>query len=392
MSLLPGGPRRGLAVAALATALLAVLTPASAAVPAPGTPVTGENLGPDRLPRCAAVVGSMTPRARLAQRLMVGVDAADPRAAANVVHATQVGGIFLGGDATALLRDQSLRAVQAVSRIPVAVAVDDEGGRVQRLDRLDGELPSARTMAAELTPEQVRELVARRAGALRARGVTWNMAPTVDVGKQPANAVIGDRAFAADADTVTTYARAFAEGQRERGVFTVLKHFPGHGHADGDSHRGRVATPPLDVLRQSDLVPYAELIGPDGPLSAGEGRDRTGVMVGHLDVPGLAAAVPSSLTPATYRLLREEYGFDGVVLTDDLGAMKAVTGTHELPEAVELALAAGADIALWSAGGPVPPLLDALQDALAAGRLDPAANDVAVERVLAAKGVCGRGE
>jgi beta-N-acetylhexosaminidase len=114
------------------------------------------------------------------------------------------------------------------------------------------------------------------------------------------------------------------------------------------------------------------------------------VMVGHLDVPGLTDGLPSSLTPATYRLLRDDYGFDGLVLTDDLGAMKAITGTFELPEAVQAALAAGADMALWSSGGKVEPVLDGLEKALADGRLDAAANDQAVERVLASKGTCSR--
>ncbi len=372
----------------------AVPAPAAAVAPAPVPDPTaapsGETLGPDRLPRCSAVVAAMAPRARLAQRLMVGVDAADPAATAATVHRDQVGGIFLGGNATALLRDQELRGVQAVARIPVAVAVDDEGGRVQRIDELDGSLPSARAMAARMSPEEVRRVAADRADKLLARGVTMNMAPTVDVGAQPAGSVIGDRAFSGDPAEVTAFARAFAEGQRERGVFTVLKHFPGHGHADGDSHRGRVSTPPLDGLRGSDLVPYADLVGPDGPLVTGEGRDRTGVMVGHLDVPGLTDGLPTSLTPATYRLLREDYGFDGLVLTDDLGAMKAVTGAFDLSEAVERALSAGADVALWSTGGDVGPLLDDLEAALAAGRLDPAANDGSVERVLSAKAVCGR--
>ena len=83
-------------------------------------------------------------------------------------------------------------------------------------------------------------------------------------------------------------------------------------------------------------------------------------MVGHLDVPGLTDGLPSSLTPAVYALLRADYGFDGVVFTDDLGAMKAVTGSFELPEAVERALAAGADVALWSTGGRVAQVLDRL--------------------------------
>jgi beta-N-acetylhexosaminidase len=386
----PTRRRRGLAVAALAAALLTVPAPAAQAAGPAAPPVSGDNLGPDRLPACSAVVKAMTPTAKLAQRLMVGVDAADPAGTVQTVRDSQVGGIFIGGNATQLLRGQSLREVQAVARIPVAVSVDDEGGRVQRIDELDGDLPSARAMA-RMTPEQVGAAAGKRADELLAIGITMNMGPVVDVGAQPANSVIGDRSFSDKPDVVIAYARAFAEAQREHGVSTVLKHFPGHGHADGDSHKGRVSTPPLDQLRKDDLKPYQELIGPDGPLVSGEGKDRTAVMVGHLDVPGLTDELPSSLTPATYRLLRQDYGFDGLIMTDDLGAMKAITGTFELPEAVETALAAGADMALWSSGGEVGPVLAGLEKALADGRLDPAADDAAVERVLAAKGTCSRG-
>jgi beta-N-acetylhexosaminidase len=352
--------------------------PAAATPPPPPPPLTGEHLGPDRLPHCSDVVGAMSPRDKLAQRLMVGVDAADPRATAENVRATQVGGIFVGGNATALLTDQALRGVQAMARIPLAVAVDDEGGRVQRIDTLDGELPSARAMARSRTPEQVRELGEQRGREQLARGITMNLAPTVDVtGRSPA---IGDRSFGDDPETVSSYAAAFAEGQRAAGVYTVLKHFPGHGRADGDSHKGRVTTPALADMRSDDMRPYAALLGPGGPLAEG----HTGVLVGHLDVPGLTTDQPSSLTPEVYALLRQEIGFDGLVLTDDLGAMDAITDEFTLPQAVERALEAGADMALWSSGGRITPVLDHLEQA----GLDPAANDAAVTRVLHAKRVC----
>jgi beta-N-acetylhexosaminidase len=372
--------RKPLAVVlgALAGLVLTAVPAAATPAPPPPPPLTGEHLGPDRLPRCAAVVAAMTPRDKLAQRLMVGVDGADPRATAENVRATQVGAIFVGGNATALLTDQAVRGVQAMSRIPLAVAVDDEGGRVQRLDTLDGELPSARAMARSRTPDQVRELGEQRGREQLARGITMNLAPTVDVtGK---SAAIGDRSFADDPDTVSRYADAFVEGQRAAGVYTVLKHFPGHGRASGDSHKGRVTTPPLADLRGDDLRPYATLLGRGGPLADG----RTGVLVGHLDVPGLTKDLPSSLTPEVYRLLRDEIGFDGLVLTDDLGAMDAVTDEFTLPQAVERALRAGADMALWSSGGRITPVLDHLEQA----NLDPAANDAAVARVLRAKRVC----
>lgn len=364
--------------------------PTAAPAPAPAPELTGLALGADRLPGCSAVVAVMTPRARLAQRLMVGVPGDDPAGTAETVRDTQVGGIFVGGNATQLLLNQSLRGVQAASRVPLAVAVDDEGGRVQRVDALDGDLPSARKLAATMTPLEVRDVARERAKKLVARGITMNMAPDADVSDQPAGDVIGDRSFSNDPDIVTAYVTGYALGQREAGIFTVLKHFPGHGHAGGDSHQGRVTTPPLAQLKADDLKPYATLLGAGGLLADNGGRGRTAVMVGHLDVPDLTTDLPSSLTPAVYELLRGQYRFDGLVLTDDLGAMKAITDEFTLPTAVARALEAGADMALWTSGGRVAPVLDGLQQALNSGKLDGAANDKAVARILSAKGLCTR--
>ncbi|HEY0811677.1 MAG TPA: glycoside hydrolase family 3 N-terminal domain-containing protein, partial [Pseudonocardia sp.] len=351
-----------------------------------GAQLTGLALGADRLPDCSAVVTALTPRQKLAQRLMVGVTGTDPAATAQLVLTTQVGGIFVGGNGDALLTRQALRGVQAVSRIPLAVAVEDEGGRVQRVRALDGDLPSARALAAAQSPDGVRQDAHERGQELAARGVTMNLAPDVDVSDQPRNAAIGDRSFSNDPDTVTAYATSYAQGEQDAGVVTVLKHFPGHGHADGDSHVDHVTTPPLDKLKTDDLVPYADLLKPGGPL----GTPRTGVMVGHLDVPGLTDDAPSSLTPAAYALLRGTYHFDGLAITDDLGALKTITDVTSLSDTVASALEAGADMALWTGADPAPPVLDALEKALASGELNGAANDTAVARVLAAKGVCSR--
>ncbi|WP_312858162.1 glycoside hydrolase family 3 N-terminal domain-containing protein [Pseudonocardia pini] len=350
-------------------------TPAAAPQgPVPAAPPPDPNT-------CAPLVAAMSPRDRLAQRLMVGVDPADPAEAVATVRDTHVGGIFIGGNPTALLQNDALAAVQQAAPTKVAVAVDDEGGRVQRIDALDGDLPSARQMAQQ-TPEQVRALAEERGRQLLARGVTWDLAPSVDVSDQPRNAVIGDRAFSNDPAVVTEYAGAFEAGLRAAGVYGVLKHFPGHGHSSGDSHQGRVSVPPLDRLRQADLLPYADLL-------ARLDHQQVGVMVGHLDVPGLTDSLPSSLTPATYRLLRTDYDFDGLVMTDDLGAMKAISGSFTPAQASLAALQAGADMALTSNVAPIAPILDTLQQALDAGTLPE--NDTAVERVLAAKALCTRG-
>lgn len=329
---------------------------------------------------CASVIEGLSPRERAAQLLVVGVNPSDPASAVALVRNNQVGGIFIGGNDTALFTGDALEQIQQAADLPVSVAVDDEGGRVQRIDELVGSIPSAREMAATMTPEEVRELAVERGRQLREYGITVDYAPVVDLTDGPAGGVIGDRSFSADPEKATEYAAAFADGLAESGVTPVLKHFPGHGRASGDSHQGLVQTPPLEDLRQSDLVPYDDF---------GNYPDDVQVMVGHLDVPGLTDGQPASLSPEAYRILREDYGYDGVVLTDDLGAMKAISDNYTLDEAVLLALQAGADQPLWSDGGDVGPVLDRLEAAIASGELPQDRVTDALTRVLSAKGACG---
>ncbi|MGB8963894.1 MAG: glycoside hydrolase family 3 N-terminal domain-containing protein [Pseudonocardiaceae bacterium] len=325
-----------------------------------------------------SAIAQLPLRRRLAQLMIVGVDAGGPQQALAVVRSDQVGGLFLTGSATGLLSDGALQQVQDAAAVPLAVAVDDEGGRVQRIDALDGPLPSARWMAAHLTVEQVYELARKRGGQLRARGVTVDFAPILDVSSQPDDAVIGDRSFSSDPNTVTRYAGAFASGLRDAGVLPVFKHFPGHGRATGDSHRSSVRTPPLAELRDVDLVPYRRLL--DGQPAA--------VMVGHLDVPGLTEPnTPASLSPAALALLRDQFGFDGLVITDDLAAMAAITDRADLAEAVRRALAAGADMALSITANRLPEVLDHLEQAVATGSLPEPRVNAAVAHVLATKAV-----
>ncbi|GAA3571404.1 glycoside hydrolase family 3 N-terminal domain-containing protein [Amycolatopsis ultiminotia] len=362
------------------------------AMPAPGAaPSTGstpqsapQSPPPAQTPAatgssCAAAVSAMDVRAQVAQLVVPGVDAGNPAAVTNLVRTTQIGGIFIGGNKTTLLQNGALTAVQQAAKIPVSVAVDEEGGRVQRVDELDGSLPSARELAATKSPDEVRALGEQRGKQLRARGVTVDYAPDADVSDEPDDAVIGDRSYSPDPAKVREYAMAFAQGLRAGGIQPVLKHFPGHGRGSGDSHRGTVTTPPLDQLEQTDLLPYRDLAE----------YGRVAVMVGHLDVPGLTDGVPASLSPAAYRLLRGEFRFTGPVITDDLGGMKAITDQYPLPEAVLKALQAGADAALFSSGnGDVPAVLDRLTQAVGSGELPAAQVAASAGRVLAGKGVC----
>ena len=127
--------------------------------------------------------------------------------------------------------------------MPLAVSVDEEGGRVSRLSSLIGATPSARVLAQTKTPDEVYQLALDRGRQMRGLGITIDFAPVVDVSNQGDDTVIGDRSFSNDPAVVTTYAGAYARGLRDAGLLPVLKHFPGHGHASGDSHKGGVVTP-----------------------------------------------------------------------------------------------------------------------------------------------------
>jgi beta-N-acetylhexosaminidase len=325
-------------------------------------------------------VTTMSTRDKLAQLLMVGVrDAADARA---VVDDDHVGGIFLGSwTDLSMLTDGSLTDIAAnAGPLPLAVSVDEEGGRVERLSSLIGSQPSARVLAQTKTPDEVYQIALDRGHKMRGLGITIDFAPVVDVTDAPDDTVIGDRSFGSDPAAVTQYAGAYARGLRDAGVLPVLKHFPGHGHGSGDSHTGGVVTPPLADLQDNDLVPYRTLTT-EAPV---------GVMIGHLQVPGLTGSDPASLSPAAVALLRGGGyggpGFNGPVFSDDLSSMAAINQRFGVAEAVLRSLQAGVDTALWVTTDEVPAVLDRLEKAVAAGELSMPAVDGSLQRMAAVKG------
>ncbi|CAN5872572.1 glycoside hydrolase family 3 N-terminal domain-containing protein [soil metagenome] len=322
-------------------------------------------------------------RRRLAQLLMVGVDPSGTADARRSITDDEVGGIFIGDNPTELLTSGVLPTLTGPDGVAPFVAVDDEGGRVQRIDELAGDLPSARALAATETPAEVERLAAERGRRLAELGVTVDFAPVVDVSSQPDGAVIGDRSYNSDPAVVTEYAGAFAAGLAEADVLAVYKHFPGHGRAEGDSHLRTSTAPPYDEL-DVDLAPYRALL----PRAD---RRAAAVMVGHLVVPGLTNDLPASVSPeAVDGLLRDELAFDGLVFSDDLGGMAAITDRFDPSEAVRLALVAGIDVPLISNPTDVGSIIDRLEADVADGSLPPATVDGALQRILRTKGhACG---
>jgi beta-N-acetylhexosaminidase len=378
-------------VAVAACSSLAVAGCSSPAEPATVTPTSSASPAPAAQPQAAgpvspacgegpALLAKMSTRDKLAQLLTVGVkDAADARA---VVDSQHVGGIMIGSwTDLSMVSDGSLHQIAAAAGpLPLAVTVDEEGGRVSRLSSVIGTQPSPRVLARTQTPEQVYQIALQRGQAMKKLGITVDFAPVVDVTEETDDEVIGDRSFGSDPATVTDYAGAYARGLRDAGLLPVLKHFPGHGHGSGDSHTGAVTTPPIEALHDNDLVPYRTLTT----------QTPVAVMVGHLQVPGLTGSDPASLSPAAYALLRSgNYGgppFTGPIYTDDLSSMQAISDRMGVAEAALRGLQAGADTALWVTTDEVPAVLDRLEKAVAAGELAMSNVDASVLRMAAVKG------
>ena len=326
---------------------------------------------------CASVAEVQAwPLARQVGHLvMVGVPILQSTRSAAAVAQFGLAGILIRGTPgpDTAKRIAAIRAAGLPGTPPI-VAVDEEGGRVQHLKRAVGAVPSAAVMGATSNPEQVRALAAKHARGMRALGFTMDLGPVVDLANGDGNG-IGDRAWSADPTVTSRFALAFARGLMDGGIVPVLKHFPGHGHASGDSHDVGATTPPIDVLRQSDLLPFR-----DGATVAG-----IGVMVAHLQVPGLDT-LPASLSPAAVNgVLRTELHHRGLVITDSL-SMWPIRFHFPAPRAAELALKAGNDILLFDDEPDVAAIVSALVNVVTAEPELHAQVTAANLRILAAVG------
>ena len=272
----------------------------------------------------------------------------------------KVGGILLGTGAVSLLSNSSFASMAGSGDLRALIATDEEGGRVQRISSMIGDIPSPRVMGATMTTSQIRQLAMTRGTAMRKLGITMDFAPVADVSSQPDGGPIGDRSFSNKPAAATADAVAFAQGLSDAGVLPVFKHFPGHGRAEGNSHNGLVTTPPLSSMQSVDLVPYRDGLAKVPGIS---------VMVGHLIVPGLTNGQPASVSRAAITgLLRGQLGFDGLVVTDDLGLMRGILDLYSTGQAAVRAAEAGADLLLVPESD-IGVVVQGLLDAVATGQL-----------------------
>ncbi|NOZ61750.1 MAG: T9SS type A sorting domain-containing protein [Calditrichaeota bacterium] len=336
----------------------------------------------------ANLVSAQTFREKVAQMLMVGFDNESNFFDTLIVDISerQLGGV--------LMFKHNLRSPEQIkqltgqlqqgAQIPLLISTDEEGGRVARLNQTNG-------FAATYTPYQLgtifnNEDTTRRTAAMMAdwllqSGINTNLAPVVDVNVNPHSPAIGklQRSFSADPWTVFQHANWYIEEFQKRNVICTLKHFPGHGSATADSHLG--FTDITDTWADSELVPYQQL------CAAGfEGM----VMVGHLYNAHLDSLYPATLSHKIITdLLREEIGFNGVVISDEM-FMGAIVSYYQFDEAIELAINAGVDILLYATNkyqdqSLVRQVIDIVAQKVGEGKISPQRINESYERILRLK-------
>ncbi len=274
---------------------------------------------------------------------------------------------------------------QNPSALPLFLGVDQEGGRVQRLKEGFFVAPSQRESAKQGTVAQTAETVAKE---LKTSGINLNFAPVVDVDSNPNNPIIGDRAYSNDPQVVAKCALAALKAYSEQNILTAIKHFPGHGDVTIDSHS---ALPRVDKsfeqLQKIELFPFRELLA-SAPM----------MMTAHIIFSDLDPDNPATFSKKILtELLRDEWGYQGVVISDSL-LMKALYSHCDTPEEAALtALLAGCD--LICLGGKL--LNESIQDELnledvlrihryivasvRSGKYSEAALDKSIERIRRAK-------
>ena len=283
-----------------------------------------------------------TLRKMIAQMIMVGFNGSDPKTAKEAVSEAKYqrfGGVMMLGknisDKTNLM---ALTSAFKEAQEGIFIAIDEEGGLVTRFkDKESFEtFISAQKVAKTLDLAAAGELYGKMAQQLKDVGVNVNFAPVVDV-LNPKSTIIGSRgrAFSADMDEVSLYASEFMRASQSRGVIAAMKHFPGHGNVEADSHTAKVMIENFDY---GELKPYFDAV---------RKNEAKMIMVGHIYLMQRDAELPASLSPAVIDgLLRGELKFDGVVISDDMlmGGLKDFT----LQEKVINFINAGGDVMLFS--------------------------------------------
>ncbi|OJV50429.1 MAG: hypothetical protein BGO31_13765 [Bacteroidetes bacterium 43-16] len=291
-----------------------------------------------------------------------------------LIDARMIGGvIFMQGtpEAQARLTNQ----YQNKSRVPLLIGMDAEWGLGMRLTGVKN-FPRQMMVGATRSPAQMEQMAMAIAYQCKRMGVHVNFAPVVDINNNPANPVINFRSFGEDKEWVTTLAKAYTKGLQDNGIMACVKHFPGHGDVDVDSHLELpVISKTKAQLQSIELYPFQMLFN----------YGVKSVMIAHLSLPAIDSRknVPSTLSKQVVTdLLQTQMGYKGLIFTDALN-MQGVTKYFPEGDADLQAFLAGNDVLLFSQD--VPKAIAKIQDALKTGKVSASRLEKSVKKILAAK-------
>lgn len=241
----------------------------------------------------------------------------------------------------AQVAELSYELARLTPEIPGWVSVDQEGGRVARLKAPFTEWPPMATLGRSGDPTLAERFATALAAELKAVGITLDYAPVLDIHTNPKNPVIGDRALASEAQAVAELGATLVRVLQAEGIAACGKHFPGHGDTNTDSHLELpLVEHPPELLREREFLPFRAAIA-EGVAT---------IMTAHVFIPALDETAPATLSKKVVTgLLREELGFQGVIISDDL-EMKALANDHAVPDSTVQAIEAGCDAVLICSG------------------------------------------
>lgn len=292
----------------------------------------------------------------------------------NIVLNEKIGGLILMQDDAA--REINLvNELQQKSKIPLMIGMDAEWGLYQRISAAH-KFPWAMTLGAIQDKSLIEQMSAKIAEDCHRMGINWDFAPVVDVNTNPENPIIGNRSFGSEVDNVTRSALSYANGLQNNTILAAIKHFPGHGDTNTDSHLDLpVVSHNLSRLNAIELAPFKAL------MDKGIG----GVMVAHLYVPALESGkgIPASVSKNIITgLLKEKFGYKGLIITDALN-MGAVANKYKPGELDAMAFKAGNDIMLFSQG--VSEGKKLIQKAIDNGEIPQSRVEESVKKILLTK-------
>ena len=295
-----------------------------------------------------------------------------------LVEQERIGGIILMQDDA----EQEIALVnefQKKSRVPMLFGMDAEWGLYQRI-KTAHKFPWAMTLGAIQDNNLVYEMASKIAEDAKKMGIYWNFAPVVDVNTNPKNPIIGNRSFGSDVQNVIAKALAYAQGLQDNGVLAAIKHFPGHGDTDVDSHLDLpVVKHSLERLNKIELAPFKALMD----------KKIGGAMIAHLYVSQLEKGknIPASISyDIVTNLLKNKFRYEGLVITDALN-MNAVAKKYPAGELDLRAFKAGNDVLLFSQDVPTGKKL--IKEAIQKGEISEKRLEESVKKILKTKYLLG---